>query len=304
MSSAPARTRPIPTLDSARAGRRPWSDYLALSKPRVTGMVMLTALAVCYVGERRPLGVWFMLHLMVGTGLLAAGTAALNQLWERETDGVMRRTSLRPLPGHRLVPLQALLFGLSTAVLGLLELALRINPLTAALGLGTSLVYLLAYTPLKSRSPISTVVGALPGASPILMGWAAARQQIDAPGWALFGIQLLWQFPHFLAIAWLYKEDYERAGICMLPVVDAEGVETGHQMRLYTLTLLPVSLLPTLLGIAGTVYFLGALLLGVAFLACAWRTAAHLTKASSRLLLQASVLYLPLLFVLLALDKR
>lgn len=264
---------------------------------------MLTAVAACYVGAESALTPWLLLELAAGTGLLAGGTAALNQLWERNSDGLMARTCNRPLPAGRLQPPPAALFGAVVAAAGTALLWWGINPLTAEMGLATMAVYLLAYTPLKFKSPISTLVGAFPGAGPILMGWAAARGDLGFGAWVLFGIQFLWQFPHFLAIAWLYKEQYERAGIRMLPVVDENGAETSHQVLLYSLALIPVSLIPSLIGLTGVVYFGGALLLGIGLLYYSIKCVRAKTRFSYRRLLQASVIYLPFLFGLMAADR-
>ncbi len=296
-----------------RAKALPWSaaaalparmnDCLALTKPRVTLLVVLTTVAACYVGARAPLGWPLLGELALGTGMLAGGTAALNQLWERRTDALMARTSARPLPAGRLKPPPAALLGGVLALAGCAVLGLRVNWLCAGLGAATTALYLLAYTPMKFRSPLSTLVGAFPGAGPVLMGWAAARGRLDAAAWILFGIQFLWQFPHFLAIAWLYKEQYERAGIRMLPVVDENGAETSRQVLLYTLALLPVSLLPAVIGLAAPAYFAGALALGLGLLWASARSVRERSRASYRRLLRASVLYLPLLFGLMALCR-
>lgn len=296
--------RPVPAGGRWQTARRAVSPCLALTKPRVTLLVALTALAACYVGSQRALGLWYLFELTAATALLAGGTAALNQLWEWRTDALMRRTKIRPLPAHRLAPATALIFGLALSAAGLGLLAWRINWLSAAMGLATAASYLLLYTPIKYRSPLSTVIGALPGSGPILIGWAAARGVLDAGAWALFGLQFLWQFPHFLAIAALYREDYAKAGIRMLPVVDESGEETGRQVILYCLALLPVSLLPAILGIAGLWYFAGALALGAGLLAVGVQTARSKTRLAARRLLQASVLYLPLIFALMMMDKR
>ncbi|MGH9475046.1 MAG: heme o synthase [Terriglobales bacterium] len=276
---------------------------MALTKPRVTILVVLTAVAACYVGADTALGWELLAKLAVGTALLAGGTAALNQLWERRTDALMARTKARPLPAGRIQPPPAALFGAVTVAAGAALLAWGVNGPCAYWGLATSAVYLLAYTPLKFRSPISTLIGALPGAGPILMGWAAARGGLDAGAWILFGIQFLWQFPHFLAIAWLYKEQYERAGIRMLPVVDEIGSETSRQVLLYSLALIPVSLLPSLIGLTGVIYFLGALVLGLGLLYVSLESVRAKTRKSYLSLLRASVIYLPLLFGLMALDR-
>lgn len=279
------------------------SDCLALTKPRVTLLVVITAVVSGYMGAlgAEPLARW--LALAAGTGLLAGGTAALNQAWERHRDGLMARTASRPLPAGRLAPPPAVLFGLVTAAAGLALLATDVNPLCAWLGLATSLSYLLLYTPLKAVSPISTLVGAFPGAGPVLMGWAAMRGHLDTGAWILFGIQFLWQFPHFLAIARLYREQYQNAGIRMLPVVDVDGSETGRQVLLYCLALLPLSLLPALAGLAGPIYFAGAAVAGAWLLWVAAGSVRARTAPAYRRLLRATILYLPVVFALMALDR-
>jgi protoheme IX farnesyltransferase len=294
-----SQERSLATRTKDRVG-----DCLALTKPRVTLLVVLTAVAACYVGAQRILPDGILAWLALGTGLLAGGTAALNQLWERRTDALMARTSARPLPAGRVPSGWAMVVGGLASLAGFVILNWGVNGLCAAMGAATMGLYLLAYTPLKFHSPISTLVGAFPGAGPILMGWAAARGRLDEGAWILFGIQFLWQFPHFLAIAWLYKEQYQRAGIRMLPVVDVDGRETARQVLLYSLALLPVSLLPTLIGLTGTVYFAAALALGVAFLLAGVRSVRLGTRAGYRQLLQASVIYLPLLFAFMAFDRR
>lgn len=283
------------------------SPCLALTKPRVTVLVTLTALAACYVAAQGPFAAvgWERLgFLTLGTALVASGTAALNQLWEWRSDALMRRTRLRPLPTGKLHPPTALAVGLVLIALGLAALIWQVNWLSAEMGAATALVYLLIYTPLKYHSPLSTVIGALPGSGPILMGWAAARGRLDEGAWILFGIQFLWQFPHFLAIAELCREDYQKAGIRMLPVVDAGGEESGRQILLYSLALLPVSLLPAVTGIAGNFYLIAAALLGAWLLWVGFRAARDKTRIAARHLLRASVIYLPLLLIAMMVNKR
>lgn len=301
--TSPLGSRVAPHPASAHTLAEWAGSCLALTKPRVTFLVVLTAVAACYVGADSALGWDLLIKLAVGTALLAGGTAALNQLWERRTDALMARTKARPLPAGRIQPPPAALFGVVTIAAGSALLAWGINWPCAYWGLATSAVYLLAYTPLKFRSPISTLIGALPGAGPILMGWAAARGSLDTGAWILFGIQFLWQFPHFLSIAWLYKEQYERAGIRMLPVVDENGSETSRQVLLYSLALIPVSLLPSLIGLTGIAYFFGALVLGLGLLYAGLESVRAKTRKSYLSLLRASVIYLPLLFGLMALDR-
>ena len=277
-------------------------DYLELTKPNVTWLILMSTGVGYYLGSAHPLGsMLFFFHVLFGTALVASGTGALNQWMERDVDAKMRRTQDRPLPAGRLDPTRAFWFGLLLSVVGIAYLAVAVSVLTGLLGAFTCSSYLLCYTPLKKRTPLSTLVGAFPGAMPILMGFAAGRGRLTLEGWVLYGILFFWQFPHFLSIATLYREDYERGGIVMLPVVDREGVATRRQIVLYTLALLAVSLVPTLLGLSGTVYFCGALALGLAFL---YFGVGVRTKSQARRLLQASVFYLPLVYSLMVLDKQ
>jgi protoheme IX farnesyltransferase len=283
--------------------REKLSAYLELTKPRITFLIVLTAAAGFCLGARTGVDYPTLFHSMFGIALLSSGIATLNQYMERELDGLMRRTQSRPLPSGRLTATEALVFGAALTVGAEVYLALLTNPLTAVLGLTVVVGYLFCYTPLKTRSTLSTVVGAFPGAMPPLMGWTAASGQMSAGAWVLFAILFLWQFPHFLAIAWMYREDYGRAGIMMLPVVEPEGRVTGQQIVAYTLMLVPVSLLPTLIGISGKVYLFGALALGLLFLYSSLRAALSKSRQQARQLLLASVLYLPLLFVLMVLNQ-
>jgi heme o synthase len=287
-------------------------DYGELTKSGVTSLIMMTAWCGFYFGCFKS-GVssvsWTLVHAVVGIGLVAAGTAALNEVMEHETDGRMRRTAMRPLPARRMSRPHALLAGSLLTAGGSLYLALAANPLTGALTLATSVIYLAAYTPLKKVHPICTFVGAIPGAMPGLLGWTAARNRLDWEALVLFGIVFLWQFPHFFSIAWLYREDYERGSIRMLPVVEADGRSTVRQILLYSIALIPVSLAPSLMGMSGRVYLAGAAVLGLALLWCGIRLARlHLpptaarSKAAARRLLQATIFYLPLLFALMMLN--
>jgi protoheme IX farnesyltransferase len=235
--------------------------------------------------------------------LIASGTAALNQWMEREADAKMRRTQARPLPAGRLEPGKALAFAIAISAAGFLDLWLGANPLCALLGLATLLLYLFVYTPLKQRSPHSTTVGSVPGAMPPLIGFAAASGTLTWNAWILFAILLLWQFPHFYAIAWMYKEDYARAGIRMLPVVEPDGRSTARRILLYSLALIPISLMPKFLAMAGNVYLYGALALGLAFLYYGLRIRTDRTRQQARRVLLASVIYLPLLFSLMLIDR-
>lgn len=291
-------------LESARTGLRAQvSAYLELTKPRITFLIVLTAAAGFCLGTRGPIDYLLLTHAMIGIALLSSGIATLNQYMERDLDALMRRTAARPLPTGKLLPVQACAFGFGLTAGAEIYLALLVNPLTALLGLTVIAGYLFLYTPLKTRTTLSTVVGAFPGAMPPLMGWTAARGTLGMEAWVLFAILFLWQFPHFLAIAWMYREDYGRAGIRMLPVVEPEGRVTGQQIVIYTLLLLPVSLLPTALGISGKVYFYGAIMLGVLFLFSSITAAISKSRQQARRLLLASVIYLPLLFVLMVLNR-
>jgi protoheme IX farnesyltransferase len=286
----------------ARASARV-SAYLELTKPRITFLIVLTAAAGFCLGSRGAVNYLTFAHAMIGIALLSSGIATLNQFMERDLDALMRRTAERPLPSGRLFPFEALWFGIALTLAAELYLALSVNLLTAVLGLTVIAGYLFLYTPLKTRTSLSTAVGAFPGAMPPLIGWAAARGEIDVAAWVLFAILFLWQFPHFLAIAWMYREDYGRAGIRMLPVVEPDGRVTGQQIILYALMLLPVSLLPALLGISGRVYFFAALGLGLLFLGSSIRAALSKSNQHARQLLLASVLYLPLLFGVMVLNR-
>ncbi len=279
------------------------SAYLELTKPRITFLIVLTAAAGFALALPGQIDYLAMASAMVGIALLSSGIATLNQYMERDLDGLMRRTANRPLPSGKLLPWEALAFGLALTILAEGYLAVMVNPLTAVLGLTVIVGYLFGYTPLKTRTSLSTLVGAFPGAVPPLIGWAAARGEIGIEAWVLFAILFLWQFPHFLAIAWLYREDYSRAHILMLPVVEPDGRVTAQQIVVYTVMLLPVSLLPTVLGISGKLYLLGAIILGLLFLYSSVRAALSKSRQEARRLLLASVIYLPLLFILMVLNR-
>jgi len=247
--------------------------YAELTKPRITFLIVLTAAAGFALATKGRIDYLRLVTAMVGVGLLSSGIATLNQYLERDLDALMRRTADRPLPAGKLLSWEALVFGVGLTALAEVYLAVLVNPLTALLGLTVVAGYLFAYTPLKTKTSLSTLVGAFPGAVPPLIGWTAARGELSLEAWVLFAILFLWQFPHFLAIAWMYREDYARAGILMLPVVEPDGRITGQQIVIYTLMLLPVSLLPTALGISGKVYFFGAIILGLMFLYSSVRAA-------------------------------
>ena len=279
------------------------SAYVELTKPRITFLIVLTAAAGFAMASVGRINYALMLNAMFGIGLLSSGIATLNQYAERDLDGLMRRTATRPLPTGKLMPWEALAFGAGITIAAEIYLLVFVNPLSALLGLTVIAGYVFAYTPLKTRTSLSTMVGAFPGAVPPLIGWTAARDSISIEGWVLFAILFLWQFPHFLAIAWMYREDYSRAGILMLPVVEPDGRVTAQQIVVYTLMLLPVSVLPTVLGMSGRIYLAGAVLLGLLFLYSSLRAAFSMSRQQARRLLLASVLYLPLLFILMVLNR-
>ena len=277
--------------------------YVELTKPRITLLVMLTTAAGYFLGAGRTLNYTGLLHTLAGTGLLSSGIAALNQFMERELDGRMRRTMMRPLPMGRITPRGALIFGAALTLSAELYLLLLVNPLSALLGAGVVIGYLGCYTPLKTRTSLSTLVGAFPGAVPPLLGWTAATGHVSVEGLVLFAILFLWQFPHFFAIAWMYREDYARAGILMLPVIETDGRLTKQQIVVWTLLLVPVSLAPAALGLSGAIYFVGALVLGALFLLTSVAAFLTLSRRNARRVLLASVLYLPFLFGLMVLNQ-
>lgn len=286
-----------------RARRRVAADLVALTKPRVVLMVAITTGVGYYVGLPGMPDYARLAHLLAGTMLAAGGTLALNQYWERDVDARMERTRRRPLPEGRLEPAEALAFGVGLTVAGVAYLALLVNLLAAAVIGATALLYLFAYTPLKLRTPLCTLVGAVPGAAPPLAGWAGARDDLALGAWVLFAILFLWQLPHTLAIGRLYRADYARAGVRVLAVVDASGRRTERQILTGSLALLAASLGPWLIGLAGPVYVSGALVLGLGLVAVGAVQARVPSPAHARRVLVASLLYLPALFALLALDK-
>jgi protoheme IX farnesyltransferase len=285
------------------------TDYAELTKLRVTTLIVMTAWCGFFFAAQKA-GVsslsWGLFHALLGIALVSSGTAALNEVMERDVDGHMRRTAQRPLPAGRMSLLHATVLALLLTVGGSLYLSVFCNPLTGLLTFVTAVVYLAAYTPLKRVSPICTFVGAFPGAMPGVLGWTAARNQLDWGTLVLFAILFLWQFPHFFSIAWLYREDYAKGGIRMLPVVEADGRSTALRILIYSLVLIPVSLLPSFFGMAGRTYLVGALVLSVALLYFGVRLVTlnmpithAVSKLRARHLLQATVIYLPLLFALM-----
>jgi len=281
---------------------RSWA-YLMLTKPDVTFLVVLTTAAGFYLGASGRIDALAMFNAVLGTTLVGAGTAALNHYIERASDAKMRRTCLRPLPLGALRPAEALAFGAGLIVLGGVYLALFSNWLACLLALLTTALYLGLYTPLKKHTTWATAVGAFPGAIPPLIGWAAAHGSLNEGAWLLFAILFLWQFPHFYSIAWIYREDYSRAGVQMLPVVDRSGSATFGQIIFAAAALVPVSLLPSVIGLAGTTYFFGAVLIGLLLLeACLWASRSR-TNVRAKFLMHATVAHIPLLLGLLMLDK-
>jgi heme o synthase len=277
--------------------------YIELSKPRILILILLTAIAGFCLASKGSIDIRLLIHMNVGVGLLAAGIGALNQFFERDIDRLMRRTERRPLPSGRLTPTKACLFGIATSIGGILYIALLINLLSGIMGIFTLGTYIFLYTPLKRKTPLSTFIGAFPGAVPPLIGWTAVSGNIGIEAIVLFAIMFFWQFPHFHAIAWMYREDYARAGIRMLPVIEPDGRSTSRQIVFYALVLLPVSLLPFLIGLAGHIYLFGAFVLSLAYLYFGIRTAILRSRQEAKYLLQASVLYLPLLFALMLINK-
>ena len=273
------------------------SDFVALTKPRLNLLVVATTAAGYYLGTSSDLDLLAFVNTVAGTALVAGGASALNQVAERRVDGLMRRTCGRPLPGGRLQPGEAGGFALLLSLTGLLMLALGANLLAAMVALATLVCYVALYTPLKQRTSLATVVGAVPGALPPMIGWAAATDVLSPEAWILFAIVFLWQMPHFLAIAWLYREDYARAGFPMLPVAEPDGRSTARQVTAYAAALLPVSLAPTVVGLAAPPYLVGALVLGLAFLCLALRFAWRRSRADARWLFLGSILYLPLVWI-------
>jgi len=294
----------VPSLSRASLADKGWlAIYADLFKARLTLLVLLTTAVGFYLGFRGPVDYLLMLHTLLGTALVASGASALNQLFEREYDARMRRTQDRPLPAGLLQPQTVLVVGSASAVVGLIYLALAVNLTTCLIGAFTLLGYLFVYTPLKRVTWLNTAVGAVPGALPPLIGWAAARGDLSGAGLSLFAIQAFWQLPHFMAIAWIYRAEYARAGFKMLPVVDAGGGRTGRQAVGFTLGLLPLSLCPYLFHLTGPIYLAGALILGLSFLWFAVRFSRDLSLPRARQLFYASVLYLPLLLAAMVLDK-
>jgi len=278
-------------------------DFVALAKPRLNLLVVASTLVGYAMADGESLGVLRVAGLLLGTGLVAGGASAFNQVVERDLDALMKRTRLRPLPDQRLQPIEGLLFGSAMTLAGLLMILMSANLLAAAVALATLLCYVVVYTPLKRRSSLGTVIGAIPGALPPVIGWAASSGALPPQAWTLFGIMFLWQLPHFLAIAWMYRDDYARAGFPMLPVLEPDGRSTGRQSVLYAAALVPLSLAPTLMRMAGEAYFAGALVLGLAFVWLTLRFARTRSAGDARRVFFGSIVYLPLLWILMIANK-
>ena len=295
-----------PTLDTQGTiaiDRSRVLDYLTLTKPELTLLSVLTALAGFYLGISGPIHGLLLVHTLLGTALVGGGAGALNQYMERHYDALMRRTEKRPLPAGRLSPVEVLVFGVSIATIGILQLALLVNILTGFLAVVTLTTYLFLYTPLKRITALSTLVGGIPGALPPVMGWTAARNEITVEAWVLFGILFFWQMPHFLSLAWMYRKDYARAGYRLLTVGDPDGGSTTKHILVHTSALLLISLLPTMLGHLGLLYLVVALLLGLVFLLISAQLFVARSNAAARRLFIASLLYLPALLIVMVVDK-
>ncbi len=297
MKNTPVDVTALPPMTEAGRTSGGLADYVALTKPRLNFLVVATSAAGYYLGGPGSADLVSMAEAVAGTALVAGGAAVLNQFYERDTDALMRRTRLRPLPAGRVAPGDAHMFGLALSVAGLLLLAVRANWLSAALALATLATYLAIYTPMKRRTPLATLVGAIPGALPALIGWTASHGSIAYGGLTLFAIVFLWQIPHFMAIAWLYRDDYAKAGFPMLPVIDPEGRRAGRQAVWYAVALVPVSLAPAYVDIAGSVYFASALVLSTTLLVLAVRFSATRSDAAARALFFGSITYLPLIWI-------
>lgn len=314
MKPASDVSEPLLTLNgaaSASADSAPrWrlGDYYELTKPRLNFLVVITTMVGYYMacGADMSMAQWLLLlHTLIGTALTAASAGTLNQYIERRHDAKMRRTADRPLPAGRIAPSEALVFAVALGTAGVLYLLLLVNPLTATLGAFTLLSYAFIYTPLKRLSTLNTIVGAIPGAIPAVMGWTAARNAVSVEAIALFAIMFIWQIPHFLAIAILYRDDYRAGGFKMLPCIEDDHlISTGRHIILYCLTLIPVSLIPAFIHLSGVVYFAAAVILGLIFLGFGLRATATKTRFDARRLFFASIIYLPLLFAFMMINRR
>ena len=289
---------PVPVEHAGRLG-----DFIALTKPRLNLLVLVTAVAGLYLASPDGVPAAILLHTILGTALVAGGAAAFNQVWERDTDTLMKRTRSRPIPGGRLGTTEGLVFAFALSIAGIVDLAVAVNLLCAGVAALTLLTYVVIYTPLKRRTSLATLIGAVPGALPPVIGWTAATESLSLAPLVLFGIVFLWQMPHFLAIAWLYRDEYAAAGIPLLPVLEPDGRRTGRQALLYAAALWPVSLMPTLLGLAGGAYIALATLLGGGLIILSARFARDRSTPAARRLFLFSIIYLPLLWGALVADR-
>jgi protoheme IX farnesyltransferase len=299
-----ARSHPAPVAGEVSLTRSRGADFFALTKPRLNFLVVITAAVGYYLGAWRSLDLVKLIEAVVGTALVAGGAAGLNQVYERDTDSLMWRTRARPVAAQRLTVTEAKVFSLSVAIAGLVILGAGANLLAAGLALVTLLSYNAVYTPMKRHSQLATLVGAVPGALPPMIGWAAAQGKLTAEAWALFAIVFVWQIPHFMAIAWLYREDFRRAGFPLLPVVNPDGKSTARQAVLFSVLLLPITLVPFALHAAGPIYAAGAVAGGLAILGLSAAFASERSNTRARTLFIGSIVYLPVLWVLLIADKR
>lgn len=302
--AAPGVTRAETAAAVAGKAHSRSGDFVTLTKPRLNFLVLLTTAAAYSLGAGPESTLIDLTHTLIGTFLVAGGAAALNQVWERRTDRLMRRTQRRPLAAERMSPTTGTIFGVALTVIGAAELAYFINPLSASVALVTTASYIFFYTPLKLRTSLSTIAGALPGALPAVIGWAAATNTLSIEGWVLFGIVFMWQMPHFLAIAWMYRDEYARAGMPLLPVIEPDGRSTGRQAVLYTAALIPLSMMPTGVGLATARFLVGAISLGAILMLLSLEFAVKRNMVTARRLFFGSILYLPILWALLVFDHR
>ncbi|MBV9242413.1 MAG: protoheme IX farnesyltransferase [Acidobacteria bacterium] len=291
-------------IQKAISLRERLTAYVELTKPRIAILLVLTSAAGFYLGTKGPFNVALFANTLVAITLLAFGVATLNQYWERDLDELMPRTAARPLPTGRVGAVEALFFGIAQCLIAEIYLAFAVNLLTAFLGAIVIVGYVLVYTPLKTRTSASTALGAIPGALPPLMGWTAASNDITIGAWALFAMQFMWQFPHFLSIAWIFRNEYAKAGIKMLPAIEPDGKITARQIVLFSLMLLPTSLAPFFFGLSGMIFLIGGAILGLWMLYASIVAARAKTDAANKRLLLVTVIYLPLLFILMVADKR
>jgi protoheme IX farnesyltransferase len=302
MSASPSHADASPAVAAKSHSRT--SDFVTLTKPRLNFLVLLTTAAAYSLGSRPDATLIDLMHTLLGTFLVAGGAAALNQVWERDTDRLMRRTQNRPMADQRMAVAHGTTFGVALTIIGAAELAYFINALSAIVALLTSASYIFFYTPLKRRTSLSTIAGALPGALPAVIGWAAATNTLSIEGWVLFGIVFMWQMPHFLAIAWMYRDEYARAGMPLLPVIEPDGRSTGRQAVLYTAALVPLSMMPTGVGLATAWYLVGAIALGAILMVLSLEFSVKRNIDTARRLFFGSILYLPILWALLVIDHR